>query len=261
MSKLILIGVLVIISVYYSANGAPSSTQSIKDFNRVAPECNRTTCVLPSCRCSGTDIPGGLSRDQTPQFVMLTFDDAVTVSNFGYYNTALNNRTNKDGCPAAATFYISHEYTDYTLVHQLHAKGHEIALHSITHSSNTLYWRTANFSLLTDEFAGERTLMSHFAKIPAGDIQGIRMPFLQLAGETSFEMLKNNSLSFDASWPSQQYLEPGLWPYTLDTRSNQDCPIGPCPVESWPGVWVAPMLNWKDRSGVVCAMVDTCVDM
>jgi hypothetical protein len=41
-------------------------------------------------------------------------------------------RTNPNGCPIAATFYISHEWTDYSQVQNLHADGHEIASHSIS---------------------------------------------------------------------------------------------------------------------------------
>jgi hypothetical protein len=63
---------------------------------------------------------------------MLSFDDAVTALNSPYFEAAINGRTNPDGCPAAATFYVSHEYTDYSKVHELWANGHEIALHSIS---------------------------------------------------------------------------------------------------------------------------------
>lgn len=62
---------------------------------------------------------------------MLTFDDAVTAANYMYIEELMEGRTNPDGCPAAATFFVSHEYTDYAKVHELWARGHEIALHSI----------------------------------------------------------------------------------------------------------------------------------
>ncbi len=32
---------------------------------------------MQDCYCGGKDIPGGYSPDQIPQFVLLTFDDAV----------------------------------------------------------------------------------------------------------------------------------------------------------------------------------------
>lgn len=63
---------------------------------------------------------------------MVTFDDAVTALNYDFIDKSINKLTNPDGCPAQATFYVSHEYTDYSKVHDLYSEGHEIALHSIT---------------------------------------------------------------------------------------------------------------------------------
>lgn len=63
---------------------------------------------------------------------MVTFDDAVNSINYEYFEKSLYKLKNPDGCPVQATFYVSHEYTDYSKVHELYANGHEIALHSIT---------------------------------------------------------------------------------------------------------------------------------
>lgn len=84
-----------------------------------AKPCNPNDCRLPDCRCSGTDIPGNIPVNETPQFVTITFDDAVTFLNNEYYQQAFPNRLNPDSCPVAATYYISHEYTDYSLVRQI----------------------------------------------------------------------------------------------------------------------------------------------
>ena len=45
--------------------------------NGPAQPCSPAICKLPSCRCSGTDIPGSLPKKEVPQIIMLTFDDAV----------------------------------------------------------------------------------------------------------------------------------------------------------------------------------------
>ena len=67
-----------------------------------------------------------------PQLVLLTFDDSVNDLNKGLYKDMFeNNRVNPNGCPIAATFYVSHEWTDYKQVQNLYADGHEIASHSI----------------------------------------------------------------------------------------------------------------------------------
>lgn len=88
-------------------------------FGYEAKPCNPLECRLPDCRCSGIDIPGNIPVNETPQFVMITFDDAVTFLNNDYYQKAFPNRVNPDSCPVAATYYVSHEYTDYSLVSRL----------------------------------------------------------------------------------------------------------------------------------------------
>lgn len=50
------------------------------------------------------------------QFVLFTFDDAVTAANYEYYKQAFYGRVNPDGCPVSSTYYVSHEYTDYSKV-------------------------------------------------------------------------------------------------------------------------------------------------
>lgn len=59
----------------------------LKKQNPVAGElrekalpCNKEKCRLPNCFCSrsGREVPGGLNENQTPQMIIITFDDAVT---------------------------------------------------------------------------------------------------------------------------------------------------------------------------------------
>lgn len=89
---------------------------ALKGVTRKAAVCNEELCTLPNCRCSSTEIPGGLTLEETPQFVFLTFDDAITNLNMEYYREALYEGNNPDGCPHAATFFVSHEYTYYDKV-------------------------------------------------------------------------------------------------------------------------------------------------
>lgn len=189
---------------------------------------------------------------------MLTFDDAVTVENGVYIEEGIDGRLNPDGCPAAATFFVSHEYTDYSKVHQHWANGHEIALHSISHSPLISYWQNLSVDALLEEFGGQKELMAHFAGIPIEDITGMRLPLFELSGNNTYEALRDIGLTYDSSWPTQHFIEPGMWPYSLDYASTQDCPIGNCPTAALPGVWVSPILNWEDTEGYKCAMVDAC---
>ena len=88
-----------------------------------------------------------------------------------------------------------------------------------------------------------------------------------------FQMLKENNFDYDCSWPTRKFgyldAEAGLYPYTLDYKSVQDCPIEPCPKCSFPGLWVQPMIDLEDdwigsnpqypNNGNVCSMLDGCV--
>ncbi|KAJ6646914.1 Chitin deacetylase 8 [Pseudolycoriella hygida] len=232
--------------------------QITKRDSQLAETCNPTVCKPPNCRCASTTLDDKIPIQQIPQLVTLTFDDAVTALNYEYVEEAINGRVNPDGCPAAATFFVSHEYTDYSKVHNLWADGHEIALHSITHNHLSSHWKNVTVDDLIAEFGGQREMMAHFAKINYDDIKGMRLPLFELSGNTSFEAMVKVGLEYDSSWPTQHFISPGLWPYSLDYQSIQDCPIGKCPTASVPGAWVTPLLNWVDSEGYKCAMVDAC---
>ncbi|XP_050683980.1 chitin deacetylase 8-like [Leptidea sinapis] len=223
----------------------------------LAEECDPDICTLPQCLCSSTAIPGNLAASRIPQFVLLTFNGAVTSTNTLTYRRLLSGRRNSNQCPIGTTFFVSHEYTDYQLLNELYNNGFEIALHSIT-NTNQSYFANADYETLMLEFDDQKKLISHFASIPVDQLKGIRMPFLQLAGNTSFEMMKDASILYDNSWPTINFKSPPLWPYTLDFASIQDCVTPPCPTASLPGSWVVPMVAWTDLQGNPCAMADSC---
>nr|AGC92658.1 hypothetical protein [Heliconius erato] len=223
-----------------------------------AEPCQESACQLPNCRCSSTNIPGNLDSRDTPQFVLITFDNAVSQDNIGIYRDLLYQRTNKNSCPVRATFFVSHEYSDYTLVNELYNRGFEIGLNSISHQGNQEYWRYASQEVLMSEFNDQRDQIAHFANIPASAVQGIRAPLLQLSGNASFEMMIKANFKYDMSWPTVLFQNPGLWPYTLDYMSIQDCITPYCPTASLPGPWVVPMIAWSDLLGIPCTVINSC---
>ncbi|XP_013186778.1 chitin deacetylase 8-like [Amyelois transitella] len=225
----------------------------------LAEPCDEEACKLPDCRCSSTSIPGGLAARDTPQFVLLTFDDAVNIINIETYRDVIYNRRNSNSCPAGVTFYVNHEYTDYQLVNELYNHGFEIALHSVSHMTNQTYWQEASYDDMVQELGEQVVQMSHFANIPTDSIKGVRLPFLQMTGNASFQVMADYNLEYDCSWPTVSQINPGLWPYTLDYASTQDCIIPPCPTASVPGVWVLPMVTWRDLNNNPCSMVDSCL--
>jgi len=250
MRKLFFLGILIA-----SALAAPK--QGYDQFAEAKP-CNPDACKLPNCLCGSTDPPGGLNPKEIPQLVLLTFDDAVSIQNSHFYEQAFNGRKNPDGCPIGTTYFLSHDNTNYSAVHDLWARGHEIALHSITHQPPTEHWRDMTVEGHMEEFADEEVIISNFAQIPIDELKGLRIPFLQLSGDNSFEMMQKAGLKYDCSWPTQAFIDYGFWPYTLDYQSVQDCHLPPCPMSSFPGKWVVPMVDWRDLEGQSCAMVDAC---
>ena len=226
------------------ANGVPRPTSPTS----TCP----SSCQLPSCSC-GLSIPGGLSPAQTPQFVLLTFDDAINELNKDFYSRLFSDRTNPNGCNSVATFYVSHEWTDYGQVQDLYVKGHEIASHTITHSHPTGF----DQDKWAREVVGQSKLLVELGNVEPRDVKGMRAPFLQTGGDTMFSMLKEFGFLYDSSLGSS-LTSPGLWPYTLDQNPPHSCHIPPCPTGTHPGVWEIPMTVQFDDKGSHCPMLDGC---
>jgi len=231
-------------------------------LGQIAGKCptNPADCALPNCHCSSESLknPGGFKLEETPQMVYLTFDDALTRLHYDeFFSKILFSRSNPNGAKISATFFITHEYNDYKLAHELWRRGHEIALHSTTHQSNTDYWKGMNVSGWDAEVLEQKKQIAHFAKIPEAQIVGFRAPFLQTGGNIMYESL-SKGLKYECSRPTLAYIDPGLWPYTNDYESIQDCQIQPCPTHAFPGFWTFPMIDMIGDDGFPCAMVDTC---
>lgn len=80
--------------------------------------------------CANT---GDLPVETVPQIVLITFDDSVNDLNKQLYTDLFQKgRVNPNGCPITATFYVSHEWTDYSQVQNLYAEGHEMASHTVS---------------------------------------------------------------------------------------------------------------------------------
>jgi len=222
-------------------------------------------CTLPDCLCPDWEPPAGLAVNTVPQIVFLTFDDAITISNYPLYEELIFSRTNPNGAKITSTYFVTHEYNDYSLTHQMWRKGHEIALHSITHKADTSYWATIDEATWIAEVCDQKKQLAHFAKIPPADIKGFRVPFLQLGGDTQFTALHGAEcgLTYDCSRPTRIYAGPNpakLWPYTMDYDVTfQDCQNAPCPTQPHPGFWTVPMVSLFGNNTFPCAMIDTCL--
>jgi len=215
-----------------------------------AGPCDPSVCVLPDCYCGGEAVPGGLRREDIPQFVLLTFDDAVNGLNQKFFQDLFKNRFNPNGCPIKGTFYVSHEWTDYSQVQNLYADGHEIASHTITHSHGTEF----NEERWANEVIGQAELLVRYGGVNPKDIRGMRAPFLAVGGDTMFRTLNRYGFYYDSSMTSPA----PSWPYTLEYKMSHDCAVKPCPTLSHPGMWEVPMATLRDVRGGSCSMADGC---
>lgn len=192
-----------------------------------------------------TSPPGGLAAEDTPQVILITFDDAV---NLWIYDRIqeISGHQNPDGSPVAFTFYVSTNYTDYYLVHKLHAEGHEIAAHTISHSTGN----TTPFLTWIREIEGCREVISRYAGIPREEIRGFRAPYLQ-HNTAMFEALAELGFDYDSSIPEGPGLNSPdganfIWPYTLHDGVQQQMWSGTGPSGPLPDLFEVPMWNLLD---------------
>merc|ERR1712181_24539 len=247
-----------------------------------APKCVVSECKLPECFCSGNEtelvqqeVEQGHKK---PQIVYLTFDDALSnLASTQFYEELFGTPTNHtysnpNGCALRATHFITHSYTDYSLVNKWWHYGHEIASHSVTHRNDIEYWKGMSAEEFKAEAVGQRRITGQFAALDPCEIKGWRSPFLQGTGDTMYGVLQEENFHYDCTWPTRAFgymdAEQGLYPYTLDYKSVQDCPIEPCPQCSHPGLWEQPMIDLEDEwiganpqtphNGNPCSMLDAC---
>ncbi|XP_073825922.1 chitin deacetylase-like 5 isoform X27 [Musca autumnalis] len=243
------------IDIYKNPPSRPEPLYPQPTPDKTAAKCRKDVCLLPDCYCGGKDIPGDLNVEETPQIVLITFDDAVSMLNIELYEELFNNETRKNpnGCPIRGTFYVSHEWTDYGMVQDLYADGHELASHTVSHSFGEQFSQKK----WTREVAGQREILAAYGGVKLSDVRGMRAPFLSVGGNKMFKMLYDSNFTYDSSMPVYENRPPS-WPYTLDYKIFHDCMIPPCPTKSYPGVWQVPMVMWQDLNGGRCSMGDAC---
>nr|XP_037866856.1 uncharacterized protein LOC101740429 isoform X3 [Bombyx mori] len=244
------------VDIYNHPPSRPASVYPQPTPDKTAAKCRKDVCLLPDCYCGGKEIPGDLPVESVPQIVLLTFDDSVNDLNKGLYTDLFEKgRVNPNGCPITATFYVSHEWTDYSQVQNLYSAGHEMASHTISHSFGEQFSQKK----WNREVAGQREILAAYGGVKLEDVRGMRAPFLSVGGNKMFKMLYDSNFTYDSSLPVYENRPPS-WPYTLDYKLFHDCMIPPCPTKSYPGVWEVPMVMWQDLNGGRCSMGDACAN-
>jgi hypothetical protein len=198
--------------------------------------------------------------------VMISFNGAVTGTNMEVYQKILTkDHVNPNGCTAKATFFVSHKYSNYSAVQELHRQGHEIGVFSITNNNDEKYWIEGTYDDWLAEMAGARLIIERFANITDGSVIGVRAPYLLVGANNQFAMMTDQFFAYDASITAALSSKP-IWPYTLHHLMPHKCHGNHqnCPSRSHE-VWEIP-INELDRREDVgfdetltgCALVSSC---
>merc|ERR1711881_677827 len=235
------------------ADGSDENASTVDEDPNRADVCNPSERLLPDCFCSadGTTAPGveggKLEISNLPMMITFTFNGAVNDENVRVYDRLFHSeRLNPNGCTAKATYFVSHKYTNYSAVQELHRKGHEIGVFSITNDENPKYWTEGSYDNWLAEMAGDRLIIERFANITDGTVVGVRAPYLRIGGNEQFNMMTDQFFAYDSSITAPLSRVP-IWPYTLYYRMPHKCHGNAqnCPSRSHP-VWEM-VINELDR--------------
>jgi hypothetical protein len=196
--------------------------------------------------------PGGLTHAETPQFILVTFDDGITSFAESFIQPIVKDLRNPDGRMSPVTYFITKVNTDPALARQRYLEGNELANHTATHLTGpetTLEeWR--------QELSDVNRFLVNDVGLPSNAIAGFRAPSL-VTTENMWQALKELSFLYDASLSEIVRVPPLVsagpdsfaWPHTLDYGSGLACVSSHCPDISLPGVWSIPLWVFYDRDG------------
>lgn len=237
-------------------DAAVRGTKQIK-----AEEINRrddptiTSLFEPSRDPFASAIP----REKLPQFILLTFDDAVTPQSIDLFRNSLDGVKSKEGCPIAATWYVSiapsnnaSPLVQCDLVKGLMKGKHEIATHTYGHTSNPT----------EEDIISAVDYLDEVCEVPREEIRGFRTPNLGFTQDT-FDRLHEHGFLYDSSIADNglgsRKGSTWLWPYTMDDGIAQDCisSAGKCDkTKSNPGLWEVPMWRMYDQNDRAMIVMD-----
>jgi len=220
--------------------------------------CNATNCAAPSCLCASNSAPGGLAPADTPQFILITHDDAINPFSNKVMRSITDVHTNPNGCNVPATWYTLEEGSECATAKKLWEENHEIALHTVNHTPLSLGYKGD----MVKEMLDVRTWLNQTCGIPMDDILGYRTPFL-VNNNATRKIIHDAGLLYDASMieafqeDSEVETAPGqrVWPFTMDQgipiNCNWNFPDGQCnqTSEKYPGLWEVPLWELQNSNG------------
>eukprot|EP00121_Abeoforma_whisleri_P013715 Awhi_evm1s12659 len=215
------------------------------DSYECLPECNSN----PDCVCPSYSPPGGLSHDKAPQFILLTFDDAITEISTSKMKR-LFSLNNQGQCPIATTFYTSiadgqsnQVLTNDSIVQALFDAGHEIATHTYAHTAPPT----------PGQIDDARSWIVQNTDVSNNEIRGFRTPYL-LNDENTFQRLYDLGFTYDSTRTTQPKDGQHLWPYTMDYGIPHSCTN--CGNKKLEGFFEIPMNNMRDWDGQLISTMD-----
>jgi len=241
---------LLVLSILCSAYAMPSWYK-----------CDASNCAAPSCVCASNSAPGGLTPEETPQFMLITNDDAVNPFSNKVVRAVIDKHTNPNGCNVPATWYTLQSGSDCATVKQLWEDNSEIALHTVNHL-RLIPQYPGGTKALEEEMFGVRDWLNKECGIPLDELVGFRTPYL-ISNPQTREALKKEGILYDASMidafnaGSEVATAPGqrVFPFTMDNGIPIDCnwnyPDGQCngTTERYPGLWEVPLWELQNAAG------------
>eukprot|EP01084_Bolivina_argentea_P263516 446038_1 len=196
------------------------------------------TTIYPANRVRSPIPPLAVPLDEIPMFLTITFDDALHEPAHVATQQIFNHK-NRNNEQIPLVYYISNEYSDYSKIQQKYLEGCEIAIHTVTHTTNV----NSDITKWFHEIKQSRQLISTHADIPIEQIVGFRAPFLQKS-DIMFQVLNglNPPFLYDSTITSKLNNNFFDWPYTLDKYEPEILySVGQGPKQSYPGFWSIPM--------------------
>lgn len=224
-------------------------------------KCDETNCKAPDCRCGSIAPPNGLTPETTPQFILVTHDDAINPFSNKVVRSVIDAHTNPNGCNVPATWYTLQQGSDCATIKKLYDENSEIALHTVNH--NRLYPNyPGGKSALLQEMFGVRKWLNEECGIPLEDLVGFRTPYLVSNPQTRQAMF-DEKLLYDSSMiqafsqgdPMSNQPGQRVFPFTMDhgipINCNWNYPDGQCneTTENYPGLWEAPLWELQNAAG------------
>lgn len=204
--------------------------------------------------------PGGLTVEETPQFVVLGFDDNRYIDGMQWVLELIEGKMNPkgkgnpstfDGQPLRAAFYftsgagiadaskpadVAYKADLLKLWKRAVAGGHEVANHTHTHETTGGHSKEQWMKEIQD---CQKNLVEILG-VASSEIQGFRTPYLDF-GKGTFDAIKESGLLYEATVTHQgdYNKRQHVWPYTLH-KGFSDRANAPA---DWiyPGIWEIPV--------------------